>query len=281
MTLSNLGAPSPAKEAALAAWLLARRSVLVGYSGGADSAYLAAVAVDALGPDNVLAVVGRSASYPSAQWDAARRVAAMIGLPLLEVDTAELANPDYAANPANRCYFCKRELWSQLVPLAKRRGLRVVVDGTNADDVGEYRPGARAGAELGVLSPLAEVGLTKQEIRALSRARNLPTWDQPSAPCLSSRLPYGTVVTRDRLFRVECAEAALRALGFVGDLRVRFHGELARVEFAAGELSGALLPARAREVREAVRRAGFDRVTIDLRGFRSGSLNVLSGVTAA
>ena len=268
------------KEHALIRWLRARGSALIGFSGGVDSAYLACVAVDALGSANVLAVIGKSASYPAAQWTAARDVARRFAVPVLEVDTDELADPRYAANPTNRCYFCKSELWSRLVPVAKERGLACVVDGANADDLSDYRPGAGAATEWGVQSPLADLGFTKAEIRELSRRRGLPTWRQPSAPCLSSRLPYGTAVTPARLRRVEAAEAALRSLGIDGDLRVRYHGDLARVELPAGELGRWLVPEAAERLRAAVVDAGFGRVAIDLRGFRSGSLNVLGGVRA-
>ena len=276
--------PTPAalaKETALVAWLGARESVLVGFSGGVDSAYLACVAVDALGGGRVLAVIGRSASYPAEQWRAARRVADDFGVPVEELETAELADPRYAANPTNRCYFCKAELWSRLAPVAAARGFATIVDGTNHDDLADHRPGAQAAREHGVRSPLAELGFTKDDIRALSRRRGLPTWQQPSSPCLSSRLPYGTPVTPDRLAAVERAEAALRGLGVAGDLRVRHHGALARVELARGELAAWLAPERAAALRAAVADAGFARVALDLRGFRSGSLNVLGGVTAA
>jgi uncharacterized protein len=199
-------------------------------------------------------------------------------VPILEIETSELADPRYAANPTNRCYFCKSELWSRLSPLAVERGLACVVDGTNADDLGDYRPGAQAAREQGILSPLAELGFTKADIRALSRARGIPTWRQPSAPCLSSRIPYGTAVTSERLRQIERAEAALRSLGIAGDLRVRFHGDLARIELAPNDVAGWLVPDAAAKVRAAVIAAGFRRVAIDLRGFRSGSLNVLGGV---
>lgn len=268
------------KERGLVRWLRERGSALVGFSGGVDSAYLACVAVDALGSANVLAVIGKSASYPEAQWAAARDVARRFAVPVLEVDTDELADPRYAANPTNRCYFCKSELWSRLAPVARDRGLACVVDGANADDSSDYRPGARAASEWGVLSPLAELGFTKAEIRELSRLRGLPTWRQPSAPCLSSRIPYGTAVTPARLRRVEAAEAALRSLGVEGDLRVRYHGDLARVELPAGDVSRWLAPEAAERLRAAVAGAGFARVALDLRGFRSGSLNVLGGVRA-
>ena len=269
-----------AKEQALAEWLRARGSVLVGFSGGVDSAYLACVAAEVLGPDRVLAVIGRSASYPAVQWQTARDVAARFHVPVLEIDTSELDDPSYAANPVNRCYFCKTELWSKLVPIAAERGFATVVDGTNADDRGDYRPGTLAALEHGIESPLAALGFRKADIRALSRARGIPTWQQPSAPCLSSRLPYGTAVTRNRLRQIERAESALRAIGVAGDLRVRYHGELARVELARDEVRRWLAPPAAWALREAVRGAGFTRVALDLRGFRSGSLNVLGGVIA-
>lgn len=269
------------KERRLVQWLRARGSVVVGFSGGVDSAYLACVALDALGPERVLAVIGRSASYPEAQWENARAVARGFGIPVLEIDTDELHDPRYAANPTNRCYFCKSELWSKLLPVAAERGFAVVVDGTNADDRGDYRPGARAANERGVASPLAEIGFGKAEIRERSRARGLPTWRQPSSPCLSSRLPYGTAVTIERLRQVEVAEEELRKLGVVGDLRVRHHGDLARVELSRDELARWLAPDEFRALRRAVVAAGFARVALDLAGFRSGSLNVLSGVTAA
>lgn len=269
-----------AKEAALVAWCRARGSLLVGFSGGVDSAYLACVAVDSLGADRVLAVIGRSASYPQAQWTRAREVADRFAIPVLEVDTDELADPRYAVNPTDRCYFCKSELWSRLAPIAEARGLAVVVDGTNADDLGDHRPGAKAARERDVASPLAELGFTKSEIRALSERRGIPTWSQPSSPCLASRLPYGTAVTPERLRRVERAEAALRALGVAGNLRVRDFGERGRVEIDREALATwSAAPARA-QLESAVREAGFAEVELDPRGFRSGALNVLAGVTS-
>ena len=257
------------KERNLIAWLGQARSVLVGYSGGVDSAYLACVAVETLGPDRVLAVTGRSASYPDAQWATARVVAEQFGILTLLVDTDEINDRRYAANPANRCYYCKSELWERLTPIARERG-SIVIDGTNADDLGEYRPGAAAGKEYGVESPLADVGLTKAEIREQSRQRGIPTWNQPSAPCLASRIPHGTPVTVGRLRMVEAAEQSLRALGIAGNLRVRHHGATARVELDRDQLAWWLTPANRAALEEAVRQAGYASVIVDPAGYRTG-----------
>ena len=277
----NVDLAAEEKERRLSKWLAARGRVAIGYSGGVDSAYLAVVARRTLGADAVLAIIGRSESYPAEQWATARRVAEEFDVPVLELNTEELADPRYAANPSNRCYFCKSELWGRLVPVARARGFDAVADGTNADDLGEHRPGAQAAHEHAVASPLADLGFTKDEIRRRSRALGLPTWQQPSSPCLSSRLPYGTPVTAERLRQVERAERALRALGIEGDLRVRHHDDLARVELGREMLAYWLAPDAAARLADAVRGAGFSRVAIDLRGFRSGSLNVLHGVSAA
>jgi uncharacterized protein len=270
-----------AKEVSLRQWLSAQGSVLIGYSGGVDSTYLACVALEALGASRVLAVTGASASVSSEQRTVARDVASQWHLPWLVIDTGELDDPQYAANPTNRCYFCKQELWSKLVPIAQTRGFAVVVDGTNADDVADYRPGARAAREHGVHSPLAIVGMTKDEIRVRSRARGLPTWNKPSAPCLASRLPYGTPVTPARLRRVEGAELALRSIGVSGDLRVRDHGDVARVELTVASVSEWLSASGRRRIARALAHVGYARAAIDLAGFRSGSLNVLAGIDAA
>ena len=263
------------REVELVAWFRSHGSVLIGFSGGVDSAYLACVAIDALGRDKVLAVIGRSASYPLEQWTRAREVAEQFSVPVFEIDTEELSDPRYAANPMNRCYYCKSELWSKLVPIARVRGLAVVVDGTNHDDSADFRPGGKAGREAGVLSPLQELRFTKDDIRVLSRFRGIPTWDQPSSPCLSSRLPHGTEVTPLRLRKVENAERALRALGVTGNLRVRYHGETARLEMDHDQIERWSAVAQRPALRAAVKMAGFARVELDLRAFRSGSLNEL------
>jgi uncharacterized protein len=263
------------KERQLSDWLTSRTRVAIGFSGGVDSSYLAAVAVEALGAANTVAFVGRSASLAGREEDHALTVAASIGIPVSEVSTGELADPRYAANPSNRCYFCKHTLWDTLQPLALAAGFETLVDGTNADDLGDYRPGGRAAVEHGVLSPLALVGLTKAEIRGLTRDRGWPWWDRPASPCLASRLPYGTAVTPERLRQVEAAESGLRDIGVTGNLRVRHHGDLARVELDREQLPRYATGADFDEVVRVVTAAGYLRVEIDPRGFRSGSLNVL------
>lgn len=254
----------------LLAELRACGSVCIGYSGGVDSVLLVQAALHALGPERVLAVTGISASVPAVQRTAARELAARMSAPHMEIETDEVADADYAANPSNRCYFCKRELWDRLADVAAARGLAVVLDGSNADDVRDHRPGSLAAQERAIRSPLLEVGLNKAEIRTLSHAFDLPTWDQPAAPCLASRLPYGLPVTPARLRQVENAESALRALGMV-EFRVRHHGDVARLELGAREL--ALATSKAPAFAAAVRRAGFARVVLDVEGYRRGALN--------
>ena len=265
------------KEDALISWLVRRRRVAIGFSGGVDSSYLAAVMVETLGRDHSLALVGRSPSLAGREEDHAVVVARAIGIPFAEVDTGELADPRYAANPSNRCYFCKSVLWTTLKPVAAARGFDTLIDGTNADDRFDYRPGGRAALEQAVLSPLAEAGFTKAEIRERTRERGWPWWDRPAAPCLASRLPYGTAVTPERLRQVERAENALRDLGIEGNLRVRHHGDLARVEVDQRLVPEWQSGAGFEKLAAAVRAAGFQRVEVDARGFRSGALNVLDG----
>lgn len=272
-----LAHPPSALAAGNAAALNALRSILqdcgsvcVGYSGGVDSVFLAVVALQTLGPERVLAVTGRSAAVPEAQRATARSCAEQFGIPYLEIDTDELSDPSYAANPENRCYFCKVELWRVLSRVAAQRGLNRLVDGTNADDAMDYRPGLRATRAWSVRSPLLEAGLTKQQIRTASRELGLPTWDQPSSPCLSSRLPYGLAVTPERLHQVEAAESALRRFGF-REFRVRHHGDAARLEFARDELERALHARN--QIVSALRSTGFTRVLLDVEGYRQGALN--------
>ncbi|HSK19913.1 MAG TPA: ATP-dependent sacrificial sulfur transferase LarE [Longimicrobiales bacterium] len=245
-------------------------SVCIGYSGGVDSVYLAAAAVATLGRENVLAVTGRSAAYPMVQRDVALECARDFGIPHLEIETDELADERYTANPSNRCYYCKSELWPKLVGVARERGLNAVLDGSNADDAGDYRPGFAAARENHVRSPLLEAGLTKADVRTLSARLGLPTWDQPAAPCLSSRLPYGIAVTPARLRAVERAEDTLRALGF-RELRVRHHDDCLRIELAPGELER-VYPL-ADDVHRQISEAENVRVLIDVEGYRRGALN--------
>jgi uncharacterized protein len=245
-------------------------SVLLGYSGGVDSALLAVVLRQELGKNRMLAAIGRSDSYPETQWRTAIAVAARFDIPLLEIPTHELEDPNYLANSTSRCFYCKTELWSRLGPLAQERGLAVVCDGTNADDLREHRPGKAAGVAAGVRSPLAEVGLTKAEIRAASRDLGLPTWDAPAAPCLSSRVQYGLAITPSRLQQVEASEAYLRALGVTGDLRVRHCGDLARLEVEPSWLPW--IEARRAAITEHLATLGFAQVEVDPRGYRRGSL---------
>ncbi|MGH7631336.1 MAG: ATP-dependent sacrificial sulfur transferase LarE [Gemmatimonadales bacterium] len=244
--------------------------VLLGYSGGVDSALLAVAGARALGPGRFLAAIGRSASYPETQWRVALEVAHRFAVPLVELDTRELDDPRYVANSPDRCYFCKRELWTRLGVLARERGFDVVIDGTNADDLGEHRPGLRAAKEHGIRSPLAELGWSKADIRTASRTLGIPTWDAPAAPCLSSRVRYGLAVTPERLRQIEAGEAFLRSLGVTGDLRVRHHGETARVE--AGADQHRRLGERWDAVRDTFARLGFADVVLDPRGYRRGGL---------
>ena len=268
------------REEVLLDWFRSFGSVAIGFSGGVDSTYLASVAVDALGPERSLAIIGRSESFPDSQWRTARELAAQIGIRVSEIDTRELHDERYASNPTNRCYFCKSELWTKLAPFARANGAACLVDGTNADDLSDYRPGATAAREHGVRSPLAEIGMTKAQIRERSKARGLPTWSKPSSPCLSSRIPYGTRVTPDRLQRIDRAESGLRELGFSGNLRVRDHGDLARIELDRLEIDRACASSMAQRITSAIQSAGFKRVAIDVAGFRSGSLNILEGIVS-
>ncbi len=259
----------PAKVAALHARIDALRSVAVAFSGGVDSTLVLKVAHDRLG-DGAVGVIGVSASLPPGELEEARALAKSIGARLEEIATGELDDPDYAANPSNRCFFCKSELYSKLVPWADARGLASVADGLNLDDRGDFRPGAKAADDAGVRHPLLEAGLGKADVRALARALGLPNWDKPALACLSSRIPYGTAVTLPRLDRIGRAESAVRRLGFAS-VRVRFHDDAARLEVPPADLER--LFARRDDVVRAVKEAGFVYVALDLQGYRSGSAN--------
>lgn len=249
-------------------------SALVAFSGGVDSTFLLALAREALG-ERAVALTSHSPSVPASERDEARRLAARLGARHLERESREGEDPRYRANPLDRCYYCKLELYGICADVARAEGLAAILDGFNADDRRDHRPGRKAALEHGVRSPLAEVGLGKAEIRAWSEALGLPTWDKPQLACLASRIPYGTEVTPERLAQVERAEAALRALGF-RELRVRHHGEIGRVELGEPELDLGL--SRRAEVVAAVRGAGFARAVLDPEPYRSGRLNELAGV---
>ena len=247
-------------------------SVAVAYSGGVDSAVVAKAACLALG-DQAVAVTGVSASLAEGELERARQLADEIGIRHEVLQTGEFENESYILNPANRCYFCKTELYSQVEPVAKRFALAIIVNGANVDDAGDWRPGIKAAGEHAVRSPLAECGFSKSDVRALAAHWNLPVWDKPASPCLSSRVAYGEEVTPERLRMIDRGEQLLRSLG-LGDVRVRFHrGDLARLEVPLAAVTQLAEPAIREWIATEFRQLGFKYITLDLEGFRSGSQN--------
>src|SRR5262245_9931712 len=246
-------------------------SCLVAFSGGVDSSYLDFIAHQELG-SKALAVTAESPSYPSHQRNIALNLVEHYGFHHEFIASDEMTDENYVANPSNRCYFCKHELYTKLQKMAVSRGFRCVVDGNNLDDTGDYRPGRQAGRELEIRSPLIEAGLTKAEIRELSRRHDLPTWDQPASACLSSRIPYGSSVTVEKLRMIDQGEELMRTLGF-SQTRVRHHGEIARIEIAREEMAMALSVDMFERFSSEFKRIGFRYVAVDVDGYRTGALN--------
>lgn len=253
--------------------------VLVAFSGGVDSTVLLKLALDALGPGSVLAVTAHGDVHAREELDAAREAAARLGARHLVVRTAELSIPGFATNPPERCFLCRGSLYGRLVDLARAEGMKTVVDGVNHDDGQDYRPGVKAAAARGVRSPLAEAGLDKEAVRTLAKELGLSNWDLPASPCLSSRFPYGEVITAEKLRAVAEGERYLRSLGF-RDVRVRHHGDLARVEVGADDIARAAEESVRHGIVRHLRGLGYIYVALDLSGFRSGSLNEALGPAA-
>ncbi len=246
-------------------------SVLIAYSGGVDSTFLLKVASSVLG-DKLMAVTASSEIYPPAEREEAQKNAALIGVKHVVINTNELDDENFAANPPQRCYYCKKELFSRLTGLAEQYQLNYVADGSNYDDLSDFRPGTRAAHELGVRSPLREAELTKEEIRTLSKEMKLPTWDKPPRPCLATRFPYNTTLTREKIARVEKAEKFLAELG-IKQLRVRVHGDIARIEVLREDMPIILNKDTSRKIVDRFRSLGYTYITLDIQGYRTGSMN--------
>ena len=253
-------------------------TVLLAYSGGVDSTFLAVTAHEVLG-QNSLAVFASSPLAPPLEKETAESVARQVGFRLRIIESNEMANPDFVANPPERCYYCKKELFSELKPIALAEGLKWIADGTNADDSSDYRPGRKASAEAGIRSPLLEVGLTKAEIRQLSHAKGLPTWDRPASPCLASRIPYGIPVTAETLNKIAQGEKYLHSLG-LRQLRLRHHGDIARIELDQPDMAKIINADIRQGIVAHLKALGYKYVTLDLTGYRTGSLNEVLNVAS-
>jgi len=262
---------SRSKLDALRNAIKAMGSMAVSFSGGVDSTFLLKVAHDVLG-DKVIAVTARSSTYPEREFGEAVDFANQLGVEHIVIVSEELDIEGFSENPFNRCYLCKHELFSKICEIAKERDIKHVADGSNVDDLNDYRPGLKAMVELGIVSPLREAGLTKEEIRILSKEMQLPTWDKPAFACLSSRFPYGQKITKEKLAMVDKAEQYLLDLGF-RQIRVRHHGDIARIEVSASERGKFFDNGLMDQVYEAFKRLGFTYVALDLRGYRTGSMN--------
>ncbi|OGD16171.1 MAG: TIGR00268 family protein [Candidatus Aminicenantes bacterium RBG_16_66_30] len=262
----------PSKVDKLRAIIRNKPKAIVAFSGGVDSTLLLRIARDILGPRNVIAVTGVSQTYTADEKRTAQRFARELGVEHVLIETDELASSDFSANPADRCYFCKRELLGKILDLARSRGVDAVCDATNIDDLSDYRPGRKALEESGVTSPLLEAGFTKKDVRILSRRLGLPSWDKPANPCLASRVPYGTPITEETLDRIRDGEAFIRKLGFP-IVRLRHHGDLARIEVPAGDLARIVKPATAKKIAARLRSLGYLWTALDVEGYRMGSLN--------
>lgn len=247
------------------------QGALVAYSGGVDSSLLLAAARDALG-QRALAAIGRSPSYPAREYNAAMDQARALGVEVLTVETREMDNPDYRQNPPDRCFHCKQTLFSALHALAAQRGLEAVLEGSNADDQNDHRPGMKAAAALGTRAPFVELGITKAQIRAMARHKGLEVWDKPSLACLASRVPYGSDITPERLSRIDRAEEVVRARG-ISQVRVRDHGEVARIEVSPDQIAGLTDEGAREDLVQAIKECGFRYVALDLQGYRTGAMN--------